>query len=72
MSLRERKKVRTRETISGTAIESFIAKGFAQVSITEVADRIVGGTSVDDADAAAAAEQGFSLLVEGLGSVGLR
>ncbi|KAA9161817.1 TetR family transcriptional regulator [Amycolatopsis acidicola] len=38
MSLRERKKLRTRETISNAAIELFLKHGFDQVSITQVAD----------------------------------
>src|SRR5271168_4647963 len=37
MGLRERKKVRLRETIAATAIRMFLEAGFDQVSITEIA-----------------------------------
>src|SRR5580698_2733735 len=35
--LRERKKLRTRETIAATAIRMFLDAGFDQVSITDIA-----------------------------------
>lgn len=38
MNLRERKKERTRQTISDTAIGLFVAHGFDEVSITQVAE----------------------------------
>jgi AcrR family transcriptional regulator len=38
MNLRERKKLRTRETISTTAIDLFLEHGFDQVSITQIAE----------------------------------
>ena len=37
MGLRERKKVRIRETIAATAIRMFLEAGFDQVSITDIA-----------------------------------
>jgi AcrR family transcriptional regulator len=37
MGLRERKKLRLRETIAATAIRMFLASGFDQVSITDIA-----------------------------------
>ncbi|TNC28115.1 TetR family transcriptional regulator [Amycolatopsis alkalitolerans] len=38
MNLRERKKSRTRETISNTAIDLFFVHGYAEVSITQIAE----------------------------------
>jgi AcrR family transcriptional regulator len=38
LGLRERKKLRTREAISNAAIELFLAAGFDQVSVTQVAE----------------------------------